>query len=220
MPTRTVPADIPARIDALPPLLAGLARRGQVRACRKGTLLIEEGDGGDTLHIVLSGRVRVFSLDSRGDRELTFGNYGPGEYVGEMSLDGGPRSASVIATETTICAVVTRRTVQAYIAEQPEFALLIIDKLARRARAATLTARQIALNDVYGRIRQLLQDGARPLADGSALFEQRMTQREMAGQIGCSREMVTRVMKDLLTGSWVDAVSPPLRLLRTLPQRW
>ena len=84
----------------LSPALLALAERAAPRRYRKGVLLIQEGEIGDTLYIVLSGRVKVFSLGSN-DREITFGLYGPGEFVGEMSLDGGPRAASVITTEAT-----------------------------------------------------------------------------------------------------------------------
>ena len=90
--------------DALPPLAAlsahveALAARGAERRFRAGTLIIQEGERGDTLYIVRSGRLRAFVSDNSG-KELTLGLYGPGEYVGEMSLDGGPRSASVVAVE-------------------------------------------------------------------------------------------------------------------------
>ena len=73
--------------------LEALAARGAERRFRAGTLIIQEGERGDTLYIVRSGRLRAFVADNSG-KELTLGLYGPGEYVGEMSLDGGPRSAS------------------------------------------------------------------------------------------------------------------------------
>ena len=83
--------------------------------------------------------------------------YGPGEYVGEMGLDGGVRSASVVALETTVCSMVTRRTLEQHLREQPEFAFELIAKVIRRARAATMSAKSMALNDVYGRLKQLRQ---------------------------------------------------------------
>src|SRR5689334_1294257 len=92
-----------------PETLRTLVARGEPRRYRKGTLLIQEGDIGETLFIVLSGRVRAFSTNER-DREIVYGDYGAGEYLGEMSLDGGPRSASVITLEPTVCVVITRKT--------------------------------------------------------------------------------------------------------------
>ena len=220
MPTRSVPADIPALIASLPPALAQLAERGAVRAYRKGTLLMDEGAEGDTIYIILSGRLRAFSMSAVRDREVTYGSYGPGEYVGEMGLDGGLRSASVIASELSVCAAVTRRTLEAYIGDHPEFAFQLLAKVIRRARAATLTARQMVLNDVYGRLKMLLEGLAASRDDGALWVEAKLTHKEIASSIGCSREMVTRVMKDLHTGGYVGAVSPPLRVLKALPERW
>src|SRR4051812_28373585 len=116
-----MPAPAPPSFEGLTPTLRALAERGEIRRYRKGTLLIQEGDAGDTLFVILSGRLRAFSSGA-GGRELTYGVYGPGEYIGEMSLDGGLRSAHVIALEASACAVVTRHTLRTHIAEQPEFA--------------------------------------------------------------------------------------------------
>lgn len=215
--------DTDALIDQLPgasEALRALARRGTVRSYAKGRLLIEEGDVGDTLFIILAGRLRAFAGADNG-REITFGSYGPGEYVGEMSLDGGPRSASVEALERSVCAVVTRRTLEAFIAEQPDFAFELIGKLIRRARAATLSARQMALNDVYGRLRLMLESQALPVdAAGVRVLSPRPTHLAMAQQIGCSREMVSRLMKDLERGGHMRIADDALHLLRSLPSRW
>ncbi|HEX6723523.1 MAG TPA: cyclic nucleotide-binding domain-containing protein, partial [Burkholderiaceae bacterium] len=150
---------VDARFAALSDTVRALAERGSVRNYRKGTVLIEEGDRGDTLYVVLSGRVRVYSSNEAG-REVSYGVYGAGEYLGEMSLDGGPRSASVITLEPTACSVVQREALQAYIAEQPAFAFELLAKLIRRVRAATLSTKQLALNDVYGRLKALLESHA------------------------------------------------------------
>ena len=115
-------------VQALPAGLQTLAVRGRTARYRKGALLIQEGEQRDEQFIVLSGRVKAFSTDDR-DREIVYGVYGPGEYLGEMSLDGGPRSASVIALEATSCAVLTRQTLAEHIAAHPEFAFELIAKV-------------------------------------------------------------------------------------------
>ena len=112
-----------------------LAARGVLRRFRRGAVLIQEGDQGDMLYIVQTGRVRAFAADESG-KEITLGLYGPGELIGEMSLDGGPRSANVETLEPSTCVVLTRETMLAYIAEQPVFALEMIGRLIRRVRAA------------------------------------------------------------------------------------
>ena len=197
-----------------------LAQRGELKRFRKGHRLIEEGEHGDTIFIILAGRVRVFGSGERADREITYGTYGVGEYFGEISLDGGPRSASVEAIEACTCAIVTRQTLLAHIAEHPEFALDLLAKVIRRARAATLSAKQLALNDVYGRLVLLLNELAVPQPDGTRLVSERLTHREMASRLGCSREMVSRLMKDLESGEYVDVRQRQLLLLRALPIRW
>lgn len=201
------------------PLLTSLAQRGEERRYRKDTLLIQEGDVGDTLYIILKGRLRAYTTGDK-DRELTYGTYGPGEYIGEMSLDGGPRSASVVTLEASTCVVVTRTTLRAFIAEHPDFAFELLSKVIRRARAASLNAKQMALNDAYGRLAALLNDLARLLADGTPFVAGPLTHLDMAQRVGCSREMVSRLMKDLQRGGYIDADRRGIRLLKPLPQRW
>jgi CRP/FNR family cyclic AMP-dependent transcriptional regulator len=206
------------RFAALSEPVRALAERGVVRNYRKGTVLIEEGDRSDTLYIVLSGRVRVFSSNEAG-REVSHGTYGAGEYLGEMSLDGGPRSASVITLEATVCSVVTRATLEDHIAKDPAFTLELLAKLIRRVRAATLSTKQLALNDVYGRLKALLESHV----DGEAhprTLNERLTHQDIASRIGCSREMVSRLMKDLQRGEYIDHDGSVIRLLRPLPPRW
>jgi CRP/FNR family cyclic AMP-dependent transcriptional regulator len=213
------PALDPIDQAAMSASLRTLARRGEIRRYRKNTLLIQEGDQGDTLYLILSGRLRSFSAGDKG-REITYGVYGPGEYLGEMSLDGGPRSASVITLEASVCAVLTRTTLERHIAEHPAFAFELIGKLIRRARAATLSAKQLALNDVYGRLVLLLNALSVTQPDGSRVIEERLTHQEMAHRLGCSREMVSRLMKDLGGGGYVEQRGPLLVVARPLPGRW
>jgi len=208
-----------AATNVMSPALIELVSRGETRKYRKGMLLIQEGDHGDTLFIILSGRMRAFS-SGENDREITYGVYGAGEYIGEMSLDGGPRSASVITVETTTCSVIARRTLERFIAERPEFAFELLAKVIRRARVATLNARQLALEDVYGRLKLLLTSLAVLQADGSLRVPERLTHQEMASRLGCSREMVSRLMKDLERGGYVAQQDSRYMLLRPLPQRW
>lgn len=207
------------RLAVLPEPLRLLAGRGELKRFRKGRVLIEEGERGDAIFIILSGRVRVFGSGDR-DREITYGTYGVGEYVGEMSLDGGPRSASVVAIEPCECAVLTRQTLQQHIAEHPEFAFELLSKVIRRARSATVSAKQLALNDVYGRLVLLLNSLAVPQSDGTRAVGERLTHQEIANRLGCSREMVSRLMKDLEAGGHVRTHDYRLRLLTALPVRW
>lgn len=215
----SLPPCQPDPLATLSESLRALARRGEIRHYRKHTLLIEEGDRGDTLYLILAGRLRSYSSGDKG-REITYGIYGPGEYLGEMSLDGGPRSANVVTLDDCSCVVITRTTLRQHIAEHPEFAFELIAKLIRRARAATLSAKQLALNDVYGRLVQVLSGLAVEQPGGTRLIEERLTHQALAHRLGCSREMVSRLMKDLEHGAYVEARDGRLVLLRPLPSRW
>jgi CRP/FNR family cyclic AMP-dependent transcriptional regulator len=197
-----------------------LAARGTLRQFRRGMLLIQEGDLGSTLYIVQSGRLRAFASDQNG-REITLGLYGRGDYVGEMSLDGGPRSANVETLEPTSCAVISREALLAYISEEPAFALEMMALLIRRARLATESTRSLALIDVYGRARSLLERlAAAPAVDGSRTIPERLTHEQIARHLACSREMISKLMKDLVTGGYVEIRERHIVLLKELPQRW
>jgi len=196
-----------------------LAIRGDPRRYRKGAILIHEGDTGDTLYIVLSGRIKVYCMDTH-DREITFGVFGPGEYVGEMALDGGPRSASVITLEPTICAVVTRHALLEFIGEHPDFALALLSRVIQRLRLATRDARNLAFIDVYGRLTSLLNQLAVMRPDGRRGIAERITHQEIASRVGCSREMVSRILKDLTNGGYITVEDRRIVLIGKFPPGW
>lgn len=206
-------------LQHLSDVLRPLAIKGVVRHYRPGTLLIQEGDQGDTIFVILEGQLRVFSEDGRG-HELTYGTYGPGEYIGEMSLDGGPRSASVITEGRCVLVTITRETLARHISDHPDFAFELLGKVIRRARVATLNAKALAFNDVYGRLKRLLESKAIDGPDGVRTVTEYMSHKTIAGHIGCSREMVSRVMKSLVDGGYLAMDRRVLHLTRPLPARW
>src|SRR5438270_10717895 len=99
-----------------------LAALGRVRSYPKNTVFITEGDSSDSVFVILSGRVKVFLSDTEG-HEMILDTQGPGEYVGEMALDGKARSASVMTLEPSSFAVVGREPVREAIRHNPDFAL-------------------------------------------------------------------------------------------------
>jgi CRP/FNR family transcriptional regulator, cyclic AMP receptor protein len=202
-----------------PATLRNLAQRGDLRRFRKGSILIHEGDLGDTLFIVLKGRIKIYCMDEHA-REITFGFYGPGEYVGEMALDGGPRSASVITLEPTVCAVVRRHDILSFIGQFPEFSFEMLSKVIQRLRLATRDVRNLAFIDVYGRVTRLLNELALPQPDSRRRIAERITHQEIASRVGCSREMVSRILKDLSLGGYLAVQEQRIVLIGKLPQRW
>ena len=211
-----------ARGDLFAPLedqtLRRIAETGVVRAFPRNAVLINEGDVGDSLYVVLSGRVKVYSSNESG-REFVIDFHGPGEYVGEMSLDGAPRSASVMTVEPTTCAVVNRAQFRDFVLAHPDFAMHLIERLIHRVRVTTGNLKSLALSDVYGRLVRLLNTLAQEV-DGKSVVPERLTQQEIADRVGASRDMIGKLMKDLVAGGYLAVEDRTITILRKLPTGW
>ena len=211
---------VDARIEAIAdPLVRELAQRGQLRSIARNTVFIHEGDQGDSLFVILAGRVKVFVADAEG-REMVLDIHGPGDYVGEMALDGRPRAASVMAMEPTVCSVLTRDALRAAIAANPDVAMNLIGTLIERVRTATENVRSLALMDVYGRVARLLLSLAVEQPGGKAVVPEKLTQQDIADRVGASRDMISRIFKDLTTGGYVTVVDRQITINRKPPARW
>ena len=138
---------VPDASKISPELLAKLSDRGGQRTFARGELLIREGEASTEVFILLAGELRAFTSDANGN-ELVFNVMTPGEFFGELSLDGGLRSASVEATHSSICVVVPQSEVQAFLGEYPEFAEALVRKLIARVRLATAQAKSLGLDGV------------------------------------------------------------------------
>src|SRR5687767_13256438 len=176
-----------------------LASLGRVRTYPKNTVFITEGDSSDSVFVILSGRVKIFISDSEG-HEMILDTQGPGEYVGEMALDGKPRSASVMTLEPSTFSVASREPVREHIRHNPDFALDMISRIIDRARIATSSVKDLALLDVYGRVARLLLTLAVEKEDGKLAIPEKLTQQEIAERVGASRDMVSRIFRDLTAG--------------------
>jgi CRP/FNR family cyclic AMP-dependent transcriptional regulator len=206
-------------IAQLTPQLARLAARGILRSYRKNTIILNEGEPGDSLFVLLQGQVKVYATDENG-REITYGTIVAGDYFGEMSLDGGPRSASVMTLEPALCALVSRAAVQQHLADEPDFAFSLVTQVIRRARSATETARRMALLDVYGRVIHTLEGQQGPANAQAPVQLTQITHQQIASRVGASREMVSRLLKDLEKGGYVELGIKRITLKKKLPARW
>jgi CRP/FNR family cyclic AMP-dependent transcriptional regulator len=159
----------------------------------------------------------VYSANEDG-REVTLVTHGPGEYVGEMALDGGVRSASVMTLEPTTCAVVSGETLREFLETHPDFAQNLVKKLIWRVRQATDNIKSLALQDVYGRVVRLLDELSEPQGEVRVVRE-RLTQRDIAERVGSSREMVSRIFKDLVAAGCIDVGPTRIRILKKPPAR-
>lgn len=207
--------DVPSAAPYWEKLLA-IGHRKRIPA---GRLLVQEGDAGGQLFLITHGMVRAFSCNEAG-REVTYGTAGPGEVIGEMALDGGPRSADVVAMTSTEVVIVEREALREFVREHPDFAFELMERIIRRARIAMNSTRNMALLDAYGRLVHVLEAIALPArADGTRECAP-ISQMELSARVGCSREMVSRLLNDLARGGYVEISRRHILLKRKVPERW
>ena len=173
------------------------------KSVTRSTMVMAAGDATDSLYIILSGRLKVMMSDAEG-KEVILAILGPGEFFGEMGLiDDEPRSASVVALEACELLGITKRDFKKALAENFEMTMAVMRGLVRRLREADRKIGSLALLDVYGRVARLLLDMAETI-DGEKIVTKRLPKQDIAKMIGASREMVSRVMKDLQMGGYIE----------------
>jgi CRP/FNR family cyclic AMP-dependent transcriptional regulator len=198
--------------------LRELAPHGIARSFRKNVIVVNEGDETDSLYVLLSGRVKIFCTGDDG-REVVLHTMDAGDYFGELVLDGGPRSASVMTLENSKVFVIPLGDVEGLLAANPLFARNMLQKLISRVRSLTAKVRDLALKDVYGRFVRFVQENAIE-QDGHRIIAERLTQSDIAARIGGSREMVSRIVRDLTAGGYISIDAKRIQILRKLPPNW
>jgi CRP/FNR family cyclic AMP-dependent transcriptional regulator len=201
------------------PVLREMAASGLIRRFAKGSLIIRENDPGRSLFVLLAGKVKVYVSDAKG-RQMTLCQYSPVTYVGEMALDGQPRSASVCAQEPTVCAEVSWDKLRTVVCANPDIALRMLLHLIERNRRTTGNLKNLALMDVYGRVARLLRELEYVEEHGAFWSRERLTQREIASRVGASRDMVSRILKELREGGYIGMRNKRFTILRHAPARW
>ena len=199
-------------------VVSRIAARGSIRTFPPNAIIINEGDRTDSLYVILSGRVKVFAATPSG-KAVVFGLHGAGEYIGELALDGGSRVASVVALESTRCSVIDADELREFIAECPEFAMHLIYKLIRKVRVASEKVKSLALMDAYGRIARLLLELS-DAEEGRLMVRERLTHQDIGDRVGCSREMVSRILGDLVRGGYVSTEKGRIMINRKPPPAW
>jgi CRP/FNR family transcriptional regulator, cyclic AMP receptor protein len=167
------------------------------RRFKRGEAVVEQGSKSNTLFILLTGRARVITADKRG-REVILATLQPGDYVGEMSLiDNQAHSATVRAEVQTDMLALGRAEFARCLPENSSMAYAIMKGLVQRLRQADRKIESLALMDVYGRVARALLEFAQPDREGQLAVRERISRQDIAKMVGASREMVSRVMKDL-----------------------
>lgn len=198
--------------------LRELAPHGSARNFPRNAVVVNEGDETNSLYVLISGRVKVFVTGEDG-RELVVATVGAGEYFGELVLDGGPRAASVMTLEPCRLFMLPHSDVEGLLRGNPLFAPDLIFKLIGKVRSLNAKVRDLALKDVYGRFVGFIEQCAVENG-GERVVPERLTQNEIAERIGGSREMVSRIVRDLTAGAYIAVESKRIRILKKLPAHW
>lgn len=189
------------------------------RSFPKNTIVITEGDQSDSMYIVNEGQVKIYVSDEDG-REMLLNILEPGDYFGELALiDQQPRSASAITMNNTRLSIISGADFRDVLMKHPEMSIKLMAALVVRLREVTDTVRRLALLDVYGRVTTTLLSLARE-DNGVKRIEPKLTQQDIANMVGASREMVSRIMKDLKTGGYIDTTREAIVILKRLPSKW
>ncbi|MFC6284601.1 MULTISPECIES: Crp/Fnr family transcriptional regulator [Polaromonas] len=184
------------------------------RRLKRGDAIVEQGKKSNALSIILTGRARVITTDQRG-REVILATMQPGDYVGEMSLiDNEPHSATVRAEVQTDVLVLGRLEFARCLPENSSMAYAVMRGLVQRLRHADRKIESLALMDVYGRVARALLEFASQDAEGNAVIRDKVSRQDLAKMVGASREMVSRVMKDLEERGFIETRSDGSMLVK------
>ena len=184
------------------------------RRFKRGEALVEQGQKSNALFILLTGSARVMTSDSRG-REVILATLAQGDYLGEMSIiDNEPHSATVRAEVATDVLMLGRAEFARCLTENASMSLVVMRGLVKRLRHADRKIESLALLDVYGRVAHALLDFAVADAQGQLLVKDKISRQDLAKMVGASREMVSRVMKDLEERGFIEALPSGATLLK------
>lgn len=217
--TASTVAKAPATPSALPPsLLEELVRLGPARQYPKGAVIVTEGEPALSMYVIQQGRLKVY-VSGDDAREVELNVLGPGEYFGELMLDGQVRSASVIALTPARLTMIGREDFERTLMQRPDIAFHVIQHLIQRVRALSRNVQGLVSKDVYGRIAQLFNELARD-EGGLRVVPGPLSQQAIADRVGASRSMVNRILQDLSAGGYVQVSRDRIVLVKPLPRHW
>lgn len=198
--------------------LDALERHAVVKHYRKNTVIIEKGDDANALFVLLKGRSKAYVADERG-KEIILSEQGPGAVLGELALLADmPRTASVMTLEDSDLLVLSKRSFGECLEANPGIALNLIHSLARQVRTLTESVTDFALLDVYGRIAKILVDSS--VEENGVRITPKLTHQQIADHVGASREMVSKILKDLKAGGYLSVTDKRYVIHRKLPAHW
>jgi len=184
-------------------LVAGYLRR---RSFAEREVIVRRDSPGDALFIIVAGKVKVSYMEE--ENETIIAVFSPGDFFGELSiLDGEGRSADVISVETTEVLILNAADFRTCLQTMPAIAISLLQELAGRLRRSTAWIRVLSSQDVYGRIAQQLlflsDTHGTDMPDGGRRINLRLTQNDLAGIVGASRESVNKAMGYFKQKNWI-----------------
>jgi CRP/FNR family transcriptional regulator, cyclic AMP receptor protein len=200
--------------------LSALSASSTSRVYPKNTVVIHENDTADSLFIIESGKVKVYCSDKNG-KEFIMNTQGTGDYFGELALlDDCLRSASVRTVEKSSFCIIYKDDFNKVLDSHPNIARTLIKNLTERVRKLTADVKSLALQDVYGRVANVLMDLSIERGDGTLYVPEKLTQQDIADRVGASREMVARILKDLTIGDYVRFEGRHIIINTRLPAKY
>jgi CRP/FNR family transcriptional regulator, cyclic AMP receptor protein len=179
---------------------AALTQRARTRRWPAGASLFLEGELSSSVLVVVSGRVKVFSLTEHGE-EIVLAVRGPGALLGDMSaVDGAPRSASVAALEPVVALVVPTPAFIDYLTSRGTAAMVLIRLITHRLRDADRKRVEFAAFDTSARVARRLVELAERFGEpdeNGVRITVALSQDELAGWVGASREAVAKALRVL-----------------------
>jgi CRP/FNR family transcriptional regulator len=184
----------------------------------RGERLFTEGDAGDKLYIILTGKIKLSRAAPDG-RENLLSVHGPGEMFGELSLfDPTPRTASATAVTDATLAALTHVDLRSWLATRPEVAMHMLGALAQRLRRINEIKADLVFTDVPGRVAKALLDLANRFGvqqEGGIQVNHDLTQEELAQLVGASRETVNKALADFAARGWIQLAAKSVLLVDT-----
>ena len=196
-----------------------LSAHGVVRTYPKHAILRHEQDPSGSLYLVLSGNIKIYVSDEYG-KEFILNVCHPGECFGELELiDTGPCLTSAMTLKPSQVCLISRAGLERYLLEHPKGAFELLHLLAQRMRLLTECVKSLALDNIYRRVARTLVRLA-SARDSQIVIDDRLTHQDIANRVGASREMVSRILKDLRTGGYIKVKDGKITIKAKLPHAW
>ena len=191
--------------------LASVGAHAAWRVVEKGVVIVRQGELADSFFVIASGQVKVYM--SEGDREVILKTLSAGDFFGEIPMfDKEPRSASVAAMERCHLQTLSYKAFQRAMEGSADIAKRVLETLAKRLRDADRKISTLALMNISSRVSRTLLELA-IVSNGRKVVGEPFTQKDLAGMVGASREMVNRTLHDLMQQGYIEVHRKSITIL-------